>query len=393
MRVVCAALAGPGHAYPLLAVARALAGRGHDVIFASGRQHHRDAARAGVTLIDLPRTPGSPLDDLRPYDDAAHAAADFLPALEEAKPDVVVHDVITIGPALAAERLAIPYATFVIHALHTPSRDLPPFGFGAPAGRSPIGRWRDAWMRRGNVRDLERARADLNRARAAVGLPPTDRIEGALSPDLVLIGTLPSLEIARSDWPAWAHVVGPCLWDAEGENPPAPEGEGPLVLVAASTAHDHGVLLRHSLAAVERVGARAIVTAGRSEAPPALPRAVVVAPFADHDAILRDAAATICTGGHGIVARSLSHGVPVIVVPNHGDQRENGYRVARTGAGLRVLEPTARKMRRALARVLREPRFRETARRIEGESAGIDGPARAAELIEDLAARTTERPA
>lgn len=391
MRVVCASIPGPGHAFPMLAVARALAVRGHEVIVASGDRHVRDAERAGARLVELPRTAGSPMDDLRPYDDAAAMAEALLPQLRDLAPDVVVHDVITLAPALAAEALGVPAATLIIHALHTPSRELPPFGVGAPPGRSPRGRLWDVWMRRGKIRDMERAREDLNRARARLGLPPTRRLDAQLSAELVLVGTLPSLEIPRSDWPPHAHVVGPCLWDAEGEAPPLPEGDEPLVLVAASTAHDHGALLRASLEAVEGLGARAIVTAGASEMPRVLPPKVVSASFARHDPILACAAATICNGGHGILARSLSHGVPVVVVPNHGDQQENGYRAERAGAGIRLLEPDPRRLRRALARVLREPSFAAAAARLREEAAGIDGPARAAELVEELAASRVPR--
>lgn len=390
MRIVCASIPGPGHAYPMLAVARALAARGHEVVFASGDRHARDAEQAGARLVELPKVGGSPLDDLRLYDDAAAMAEAFLPDLKALAPDAVVYDVITLAPGLAAEALGVPAATLIIHSLHTPSRDLPPFGFGEPPGRGPVGRVRDSWMRKGKVRDMERTRAELNGARARLGLPPTERIDAQLSPDLVLVATLPSLELPRSDWPSYAHVVGPCLWDAEGEVPALPEGDEPLVLIAASTAHDHGALLRASLDAVERLGVRAIVTAGASEMPRALPPRVVSAPFAPHDPILARASATICNGGHGILARSLSSGVPVVVVPNHGDQKENGYRAARAGAGIRVAEPRPRRLARALRRVLSDSSYRAAAARLREEAAAIDGPGRAAQLVEEMATRRAE---
>jgi UDP:flavonoid glycosyltransferase YjiC (YdhE family) len=160
------------------------------------------------------------------------------------------------------------------------------------------------------------------------------------------------------------------------------------VLIAASTAHE-GVLLKHSLAAVARLGVRAIVTAGKTP-PPSPTAAVHVVEFAPHGPLLAAADAAICNGGHGIVARALSFGVPLVVVPGHGDQRENGYRVRRAGAGISVLKPTASKIKRALRNVLKDARFAESARRIAAEAAAIDGPTRAAELVESLAAGTLE---
>ena len=149
------------------------------------------------------------------------------------------------------------------------------------------------------------------------------------------------------------------------------------------------MLLRHALKAVGRLGVRAIVTAGKTP-PPATGERICVVEFAPHGPLLAQVDAAICNGGHGVTARALSHGVPLVVVPGHGDQRENGYRVERAGAGISVLKPTAAKVERALRRVLEEPRFREHARRVANEAAAIDGPARAAALVEALAEGTLE---
>lgn len=384
MRVVCASIPGPGHAYPMLAVAGALAARGHAVTIASGGEHRADAGEAGASFVELPRTAGSPRHALRPHDDASEQAVAFLPTLARLAPDVVVHDLLTIGPMLAAEAIGAPAATLVIHGLHLASRELPPFGWGGPPGTTPFGRVRDAWMRRGQRRDLLRAREALNRARARLGLPPTGRLDGQVSADLVLVATLPSLEIPRADWPAKAHVVGPCLWGTGEAAPRLPDGDGALVLVAPSTAHD-GALLRDALDAVVRLGLRAVVTAGASRPPDRLPAGVVVAGFAAHDPLLRVSHAVVCNGGHGIVARALSAAVPLVVAPGHGDQRENAWRVERAGAGIAVRKPTAGKITRALRAVLEDPRYRERALQVSTEAQSMLGPARAAELIERLA--------
>jgi MGT family glycosyltransferase len=385
MRIVCASLPGPGHAYPMLAVAQALARRGHRVTLASGSEHLHDASIAGCAFEELPSTPGSPQAALRPHEDAAAGATAFLPAMECLAPDVVVSDLLTLGPMLAAEALGVPFATLVIHGLHLPSRELPPFGWGGPAGRTPFGRARDAWMRRGQARDLTGARLDLNRARARIGLPPVDRLDGQVSPDLVLVATLPALEVERADWPSKAHVVGPCLWEKPGDVPHVPEGDGALVLVAASTAHA-GPLLAGALRAVGRLGLRAVVTTGASalDGPP--PARVTVTRFASHGPLLARADAVVCSGGHGIVARSLSAGVPLVVVPGHGDQRENAWRVERSGAGLALRKPTPRGIERALRAVLTDGRFSARARAIADEARSLDGPATAAALVEQLAA-------
>jgi UDP:flavonoid glycosyltransferase YjiC (YdhE family) len=369
----------------MLAVARALAARGHRATFSSGQQHAGEAAREGLRFVEMPIVTGSTSERLQPYEDSERLARAFLRVIDAEQPDVVVADLLTLGPSLAAEARGIPVATLLIHPLHSPSLYLPPFGWGRPPARGLL-RARDAWLRASNVKTLERARDDLNRVRAHLGIAPTSRLDAQISDELALVATLPSLEVPRADWPAYAHVIGPCLYDTGSDVPALPPDAGPLVLIAASTAHEHLALVRASLDAVARLGVRAVLTSGKSPAPEALPDGVVAASFVSHDALLPQCNAVICNGGHGIVARALSHGVPLVVVPGHGDQQENGYRVARAGAGLAVKRRKLGRLSGALREVLADRRFAEAAGRIAREAATLDGPARAAELVEALGA-------
>jgi UDP:flavonoid glycosyltransferase YjiC (YdhE family) len=368
----------------MLAVARAIASRGHRTTFCSGGQHAADAARERIPFVEMPIVMGSTSEELRPYEDSALLAREMFPILDAERPDIVVADLLTLGPALAAEARGIPVASLLIHPLHSPSRELPPFGWGRPPGRGFL-RLRDAWLRSGNVKTLERARDDLNEVRARLGLSPTERLDAQISGELALVATLPSLEIPRSDWPSYAHVIGPCLYDTGGSVPELPRGDGPLVLIAASTAHEQEALVRAAVKAVVGLGARAVLTIGKSETPEWLSHGILAADFVSHDALLPYCRAVICNGGHGIVARSLSHGVPLVVVPGHGDQQENGYRVVRAGAGVSVKARKLSTLQRALGGILAEPRFAEAAARIAREASTMNGPARAAELIEGLA--------
>ena len=44
-----------------------------------------------------------------------YATRDTLPLVRDLKPDVVVHDILTLGPSLAGELLDIPRATLIPH--------------------------------------------------------------------------------------------------------------------------------------------------------------------------------------------------------------------------------------------------------------------------------------
>jgi UDP:flavonoid glycosyltransferase YjiC (YdhE family) len=370
----------------MLSLARALVRRGHRVWFGSAPSLAGDARAAGIEFVELPQVRISPLEDLRLYEDAERFARAFLPHLASLAPDVMVCDLVTFGPALAAEVLGIPYASLLIHGLHLPSRELPPFGRGRPPGRTPLGRAWDAWMRTAHHRDLERARDELNVARTALGLAPTEALDGYVSPLLLMVATLPSLEIPRADWPARAHVIGPCLWErpANGFHVDIPAGDGPLVLIAGSTAQKSR-LVGGAVEAAARLGVRAVVTTGASAMRARLPRGVVASEYAPHGQLLRIVDAVVSNGGHGVVARSLAAGRPLVVSPGGGDQRENGWRVQRSGAGVAVHSTRPRALTRALRAVLYEPRFRQRAAAIAAEASTLDGPTRAAELLEALA--------
>ena len=143
-------------------------------------------------------------------------------------------------------------------------------------------------------------------------------------------------------------------------------------------------MLGPALSAVERLGVRAVVTVGATALPAKVPSNVTPS-AARHAAILPYAAAAIVNGGHGTVVRALSAGVPLVVVPGHGDQQENAFRVERAGAGIQVRRraPDAATIERAVRRVLSRPSYAAGSAAIRREAADLDGPERAADLIEE----------
>lgn len=388
MRVLCAAVTGPGHVYPVMAAARALAARGHELVCAFERRFAPLAEREGFAFVPLPSVEPSDPNAFRPYEISLAIARAFAGDMARVAPDAALVDIITQGVGLACEVAGVPYATLSPHPLPMPSNDLAPYGAARPPRHSPWGRRRDERARARQMVDLMRGRDECNAIRATLGLPLLDRLDVAWSRDAILIATPAALEPPRSDWPTHAHIVGPCLYEPDVPMPPIPGGDGPLVLVAASTAHG-GALIERAIRAVDRLGARAVVTIGAS-GPPASPDPArfVVAGEAPHGALLAHADALICNGGGGIVARSLAAGVPLVVLPNHGDQRENGYRVQRAGAGLLIED--ARHLGRALSRIVMRSAYREAAKRIAAEVALHDGPVTVAKHVESLPRKQRE---
>jgi UDP:flavonoid glycosyltransferase YjiC (YdhE family) len=391
-RFLVAAFGDPGHAFPAIGLARALAGRGHEVVVETWERWREAVEEAGLefTAAEEDKTfpPPRPGSDEGPS--AAEAALALLPYVEQGRFDVVVSDILTLAPALAAERAGVRRATLIPHVYPVHEPGLPFFSFGAFPARTPVGRalWRAALPVL--VGGLERGREEMNRSRAVVGLPAIERFHGGISEELALVATFPQLEYPRS-WPASVHVTGPIEFELPYEDVELPEGEGPLVLVAPSTAQDpEGRLVRAALEGLAAEQVRVLATTNRarsSEPLPPAPANAVVVDWLSYSQAMAVADLVICHGGHGTVARALGAGVPALCCPAVGDMAENGARVAWSGAGLmlpwRLMTPAT--LRLTVRRLLGEPSFKSRADEIAAWSRENDGAQRAAELVERLA--------
>ena len=75
-----------------------------------------------------------------------------------------------------------------------------------------------------------------------------------------MVATYPQLEYPRS-WPGHVHVTGPMGFEMPSPDVELPEGDGPLVLVAPSTAQDPECrLVRSALAALADEPVRVVAT-------------------------------------------------------------------------------------------------------------------------------------
>src|SRR5271157_5985126 len=95
-RVLLGAFGDPGHAFPMIALGRALVARGHDVTLQTWRrwQEHVEAEGMGFApapeYVVFPQGP-EPLDF---YEAVVHATVDTVPLVRELRPDVVVADIL-----------------------------------------------------------------------------------------------------------------------------------------------------------------------------------------------------------------------------------------------------------------------------------------------------------
>lgn len=394
MRVLLGAFGDPGHTFPAMALGRALVARGHEVVLQTWQRWADDVERAGIRFEPAPEYDVFPTLGryLKPYEAVVRATEDTQPLVEELAPDVVVADILTLAPALAAERAGVPWATLVPHVDPRPAPGFAPYSIGARIPRTAAGRALWGALDHLIARGFEQGREELNDTRRRLGLPELDVLHGGISRGLTIVATFPQLEYPRPAWTAPnTYAVGPLQWEPEHHDVPLPPGDGPLVLVAPSTSQDpEHRLLRAALTGLADLPVRVLATWNRR--PPATPLPAPanarVVEWLSYSRTMPHCDAVVCHAGHGTVMRALTSGVPVVAVPAAGDMNENAARIDWAGVGVRLPRrfTTARSVRLATGRALDDPRLRARARELAAWAAERDPADRAAELVERYAA-------
>jgi len=376
----------------MIALGRALAARGNDVTLQTWKRWQQHVEREGLSFAAAPEYevfPSGP-EPLDFYEAVVHATRDTLPLVRASDPDVVVADILTLAPALAAELAEVPRATLIPHVHPDGEPHFPIYSLGARMPRGRLGRalWRRA--QRPVDRGLERGRSELNHTRTRLGLEPLEHVHGGISRELALVGTFPQLEYPRA-WPSHAHVVGPLMWEPPTREVELPPGDAPLVLIAPSTAQDpEHRLLRAALEGLADAPVRVLATWNRRLPPHPLrvPDNTRVVEWVSYSRTMPYCDVVVCHGGHGTLARALACGCAVVACPAVGDMNENAARLDWAGAGVRVPRrfTSPRVLRLAVERALGEQAIRERAREIGRWAREHDSGDLAARLIEELGA-------
>ena len=326
MRLLLGAFGDPGHAFPMIALGRALRARGHEVTLQTGRQWEEVVRGEGLAFAPAPEYPVFPTREapLKPYQAVLRATEETQPLVDECDPEIVVHDILTLAPALAAERAGVKVATLVPHVDPRTAPGAPPYSVGALPPRTAVGRKLWGALRPATNRGLESGRAELNETRRRLGLPASEHLHTGLSRQLTMVASFPGLEYPRPAESA-TEIIGPLIWEPPTEPVALPPGDGPLVLVAPSTAQDpQHKLLRASIRGLGQLdGVRVLATWNRRPLaePIELPPNVTLVEWISYEQTMRYCDVVINHGGHGTLARVLASGAVSVVVPAGGGER------------------------------------------------------------------------
>ncbi len=385
---------GGGNVPVQLGLARALVERGHDVRVLTEDSLIADVGAAGCRFEPLVEAPNratrdgdlvgdwearTPLGAFARGRDrvmmgpAAAYARDTRAALDREPVDAVVSDYMLFGPPIAAESAGVPTALLVHNVYMVPERGKPAPGPGFLPARGPLGRVRDRVANRAFLALFNRGLPAVNRARTEHGIAPLRHILDQLNHvELVLVLTSESFDFHGDAHPQHVRYVGPVLtdpeWVSEWHSPWPEDDTRPLVVVSLSSTYmAQEKVLARAIEGLGQVDARVLVTTGPAIDPESLPAAAnaVVLRSAPHTELFPGAAVVLTHAGMGTVTRALAAGVPLVCLPMGRDQLDVAARVVHANAGVR-LRPSAKPgaIAAAVERMIREPEFRNAARRI-----------------------------
>jgi MGT family glycosyltransferase len=369
---------GGGNVPPAVGIAQELASRGHDVVFIGYEVQREGFEGKGFEFVALRRS--GPYDMYRASDAAQRIAGlvtnvwacpehlhDVPDAVAETSTDVLVVDFMMQGALAATIELPTPVAVLA----HSSITGL------VPPPESPLGAAR---------------LTATNRIREAAGLPTLTRLTEAWSGYLTLVTTIPALDPAAARADSCVHYVGPIFEtfpDKRWDSPWDPDDGRPMVLVSfTTTAHwDQSGRIRNTLEALAGETLRVLVLASQAMDLPAIPTNAAIQRFVPHILVMPSAAITVTHAGHGTVAASLAHGVPLVALPNPmADQPFLAAKLQELGAGLALDgESGPAAIRTAVQEVIGQPSYAKAAANLAAAIRAAPGVAGAADELEQLA--------
>jgi UDP:flavonoid glycosyltransferase YjiC (YdhE family) len=401
-----------GDLHPFLAIGLGLKSRGHTVTIATSNSYRTKVEQTGLEFAPMgPHLETSP-ELIHDVMDAKRGPEHLIrrilyPAIPEAYrevmdavrgADAVITHPITFASQIAAEKSRLPWVSTVTAPLSFFSRYDPPVMAPAPflaklRGLGPrvnglivkMGRaYTKPWMK------------SITQFRVSLGMPPGQDplFEGQHSPQRVLALFSRVLAEPQPEWPRQTLVTGFPFYDqAEHGQELDPElarfldaGPPPVVFTLGSTAvFDAGTFYMESLAAVKRVGCRAVLLAGTNSIREPLPPGTAVFAYAPYSKILPRAATVVHQGGVGTCGQALAAGRPMLVMPYAFDQPDNAARLERLGVArvIRRKDYTAKRAAAELDRLRSDPRYAQSSAEARGRVIAEDGVGTACDAIEE----------
>ena len=389
----------------MVPIARALADRGHEVaVFNPAPAPVKLIAEAGLTALPMPARPmPAPAFDLMQLSEAwdvdhffggvytseeyvRQALPVYLDLVRGYDPDAVVDSFDPLA-CLAARILKIPLVTVLQGNFHPASR-----GF--------------KWWEKERPAGLSSGTAHVNKVIAEYGLAPLNRCIDVMAGDLSLIVGTP--ETDPVDEHADVTYIGPMIFQREDAALPAwvndISREQPLIWVypgnpryaPVATPIDSIVVVRAAIEALADAPVEVVLTTGYQDLPEevgVLPKNFRHAAYVPGLLMAERCDLIVFHGGHSSVMTTLKAGTPAVIIPTITERESNARRLASLGAGEVVMPVNgadgekridAVEFGAVVKRVLNEPSYRQSAKRVAESMHHFGGAQAAAERIEEF---------
>jgi MGT family glycosyltransferase len=225
--------------------------------------------------------------------------------------------------------------------------------------------------------------------------------EGQHSPTLVLAMFSRVFAQPQPDWPPQTKITGFCFYDGRHSVTMPVElesflaaGPPPVVFTLGSSAvwvaRD---FFHESIEAAKRLGRRAVLLVGdQRNRLEDLPEGMIAADYAPYQSLLPRCAAMVHHGGVGTTSQGLLAGVPTLIVPFAFDQSDNAEHARRLGTSRTLYRNKyfAPRIFKELRELVERPEYAQKAAAVSRELKQENGPARAADLIEQVLGKTPE---
>lgn len=380
MNILLCPLSDGGYLYPAIAAGLELRRRGH-VVSVLGR------VRAAPVLAEagLPFVPAEDLGERAGFSAARWGSTGIdqyratLRAAALARADLLVTSVLCHGALVAAEVLDIPV---VVIGLSVHLWDYQAGGDDEPLRETRENRTRATLVHHAALRE----RAGLRPRRYP-------RAQDPLMGEALLLRGAPELEYPGAALPARVHHVGPLTWEPAADRAEIGELRQHLDRIGKPVVYVHlgrffeGINQWPVLNAAFTAGPfQAVVERGRSQDPQPAPGADVLLVHKPWMGPLIDRAGLVLSSGTSApVLASLLRGRPLGVSPNGAEQPLLAAACLRAGVAVRVPRTVTGDPAALVRSAWRDRRLHDHARDLGRQLAAVDGAARAADVVEQVA--------
>ena len=402
-----------GHMYPMSTLAAHLKSRGHRITFFTLPDGEEFLSGAGFECVlggrerfpigytrrvteELGRLKGLAglkytLQELSAQLDTSFA--EFPGLVRKAGVDALVLDQAEMSGSTVAEHLNLPYA-HVANALMLNAEDsVPPFNSGWRNDDGVLARMRNkaalAFLRK----MLRPIRDKLNAQRKEWRLPLyVDVLNERFSAQPQISQEPPGFEFPRKELPGNFHFVGPLHSTVNRKTTEAFPWERlngkPLIYASMGTLQNGMEWTFRTIAeGCASLNAQLVISLGGNLEPGQfadLKGDPVLVQFAPQLELLKRAAVCITHAGLNTALESLAQGVPMVAIPVTNDQPGVAARIAWTGTGevVPLKKLNGKKLCAAVSKVFGNSRYRENAKKLQVEIAGLNSLERACEVVE-----------